>query len=424
MVIKRNVIFELENRKLNGELISENVPIRLRVVYSGKRIELSTGFRIDRDKWDDKKRKVKNNSFNKAKQSASDINAKLSEYDSELQKIFKKFELEDWIPERDEVKRLFHNAFSQDNRQINEKNFFDYVDLYGSEYGKQSNWSLNMYSKLSTLKNHLQTLNPRASFGYFDENGLSQFVDYLQNVCKLRNNSIITLVTLFKSFLRWTKKKGYNRISDFETFKPKLKSTQKKIIFLTQSELEKLKSYQIPQNSSHLERARDVFLFLCYSGLRYSDVSNLKKTDIKKDYFEITTMKTNDSLRIEFNKHTKTIIKKYEKVPYPNNNALPIVSNPRMIRCIRQLAELAGIDELIRITYYKGAERIDEVIPKYKLLGTHSGRRTFVCTALSLGISANVVMKWTGHSDYKSMRPYIDIADEIKANAMKKFDLL
>ncbi len=31
-------------------------------------------------------------------------------------------------------------------------------------------------------------------------------------------------------------------------------------------------------------------------------------------------------------------------------------------------------------------------------------------------------MKWTGHSDYKAMKPYIDIADSIKANAMSRFD--
>jgi hypothetical protein len=31
-------------------------------------------------------------------------------------------------------------------------------------------------------------------------------------------------------------------------------------------------------------------------------------------------------------------------------------------------------------------------------------------------------MKWTGHSDYKAMKPYIDVCDEIKAEAMKKFD--
>ena len=54
----------------------------------------------------------------------------------------------------------------------------------------------------------------------------------------------------------------------------------------------------------------------------------------------------------------------------------------------------------------------------------HAGRRTFICNALALGIPAQVVMKWTGHSDYKAMKPYIDIADDIKANAMNKFNQL
>lgn len=72
----------------------------------------------------------------------------------------------------------------------------------------------------------------------------------------------------------------------------------------------------------------------------------------------------------------------------------------------------------------KSQERIDEVTPKYALLSTHAGRRTFICNALALGIPAQVVMKWTGHSDYKAMKPYIDIADDIKANAMNKFNQL
>lgn len=91
---------------------------------------------------------------------------------------------------------------------------------------------------------------------------------------------------------------------------------------------------------------------------------------------------------------------------------------------LKELGELAEINEPIRETYYKGNERIDEVTPKYALLSTHAGRRTFICNALALGIPAQVVMKWTGHSDYKAMKPYIDIADDIKANAMNRFNQL
>ena len=89
---------------------------------------------------------------------------------------------------------------------------------------------------------------------------------------------------------------------------------------------------------------------------------------------------------------------------------------------LKELCELAGINTPVHITYYRGQQRIDETLPKYELIGTHAGRRTFICNAILLGIPANVIMKWTGHSDYKAMKPYIDIADETKVQAMSRFD--
>lgn len=197
-----------------------------------------------------------------------------------------------------------------------------------------------------------------------------------------------------------------------------------KVIFLTWDELNKLKDYQIPKDKQYLERVRDVFLFCCFTSLRYSDVRNLERSDVKSDHIEITTVKTADSLTIELNKYSKAILDKYKDIHFENYMALPVISNQKMNDYLKELGELAEINEPIRETYYKGNERIDEVTPKYALLSTHAGRRTFICNALALGIPAQVVMKWTGHSDYKAMKPYIDIADDIKANAMNKFNQL
>ena len=145
---------------------------------------------------------------------------------------------------------------------------------------------------------------------------------------------------------------------------------------------------------------------------------------MKEEHIEITTIKTADSLIIELNDHSKANLEKYKDIPFQNNKALPVVSNQKMNEYLKELGELAEIDEPVRETYYKGNERIDEVTPKYALLSTHTGRRTFICNALALGIPVQVVMKWTGHSDYKAMKPYIDIADDIKIQAMNKFNLL
>ena len=89
---------------------------------------------------------------------------------------------------------------------------------------------------------------------------------------------------------------------------------------------------------------------------------------------------------------------------------------------LHTLCKLAGINEPIKTTHYEGNKRVDVVKPKYELVGIHCGRRTFICTALSKGIPPSVVMKWTGHSDYKAMKPYIDIEDEVKSSYMKQFD--
>lgn len=99
-----------------------------------------------------------------------------------------------------------------------------------------------------------------------------------------------------------------------------------------------------------------------------------------------------------------------------------MVTNQRMNQWVKEVCFLAGIDTPITTVYYKGAERMEETHPKYELVGTHTGRRTFICNALTMGIPAATVMEWTGHSYYKAMKPYIKIADAEKARAMKLFD--
>ena len=148
------------------------------------------------------------------------------------------------------------------------------------------------------------------------------------------------------------------------------------------------------------------------------------RSDIKGDHIEVTTVKTADSISIELNKVTKDILEKYKDTPFKDNKALPNYTNQAMNRDIKELCKLAGINEEIRVTTYKGNVRTDKIQPKWELVGTHTGRRTFIVNALSLGITPNIVMKWTGHSDYKAMKPYIGIVDSIKANEMTKLDML
>ena len=430
MNIKRNIIFTLESRKKDGVLIPENVPIRMRVNFASKRIEFTTGYRIDSAKWDAAKQRVKNGCSNKLKQSASEINASLLEYYTEIQSIFKRFEVEDVMPTPEQIKEAFnalHKPVSEEPKPKKEAlpcDFFQVFDDFVEDCGRQNNWTDSTFEKFAAVKNHLTNFRGGLTFEFFDERGLNDYVGYLRDVKEMRNTTIGKQLSFLKWFLRWAFKKGVHQNNAYDSYKPKLKSTQKKIIFLTWDELNRLREFKIPFNKQALERVRDVFLFQCFTGLRYSDVFNLRRSDIKGDHIEVTTVKTSDSLIIELNNHSKAILDKYKDVAFEDDKVLPVITNQKMNDYLKELAELAGIDEPVRQTYYRGNERIDEVTPKYALLGTHAGRRTFICNALALGIPPQVVMKWTGHSDYKAMKPYIDIADDIKANAMSKFNQL
>ena len=428
MNIKRNIIFTLESRKKDGVLIVENVPIRMRVNFASKRIEFTTGYRIDAAKWDSDKQRVRNGCSNKLKQPASEINASLLGYYTEVQEIFKKFEVEEIMPTPEQIKEAF-NALHKPIEEVKQRKstpnaFYKVFDEFVRDCGRQNDWTDSTYEKFAAVKNHLMNFRDGLTFDFFDEKGLNDYVTYLRDVKEMRNTTIGKQLSFLKWFLRWAFKKGVHQNNAYDSYKPKLKSTQKKIIFLTWDELNRLREFKIPSNKQALERVRDVFLFQCFTGLRYSDVFNLRRSDIKGDHIEVTTVKTSDSLIIELNKHSKAILDKYKDVAFEDNKVLPVITNQKMNDYLKELAELADIDEPIRQTYYKGNERIDEVTPKYALLGTHAGRRTFICNALALGIPPQVVMKWTGHSDYKAMKPYIDIADDIKANAMSKFNQL
>ena len=305
MNIKRNIIFTLESRKKDGVLITENVPIRMRVNFASKRIEFTTGYRIDATKWDADKQRVKNGCSNKLKQSASEINASLLEYYTEIQSIFKRFEVEDVMPTPEQIKKAFNALHKPASEEPNPKkealscDFFQVFDDFVEDCGRQNDWTDSTYEKFAAVKNHLTNFHEGLTFEFFDERGLNDYVGYLRDVKEMRNTTIGKQLSFLKWFLRWAFKKGVHQNNTYDSYKPKLKSTQKKIIFLTWDELNRLREFKIPSNKQALERVRDVFLFQCFTGLRYSDVFNLRRSDIKGDHIEVTTVKTSDSLIIE-----------------------------------------------------------------------------------------------------------------------------
>ena len=418
MVIKYGAQFLLDKEK-----DSFSAKLRYRIKWGKNIVAFGLGYRIDIEKWSLESQRCKNNTTHgKNKTPASVINRTIQKYEDAFLKIKNRSESEaiDLAPE--EFRNLFNIEIGKEvSTKTKSSSFFEIYDIFIFDEAQNNQWNKRTIQKMQTQKKVLYEFDFEMRFEKFNEEYISSYQKFLEDKDH-KNSTISKELAALKWFLKWAKRKGYNKFSEFELFKPKIKNIQKKIIFLNQSELKKLREFEIPEENKNLEKIRDIFLFQCFTGLRYSDVFNLKKANIRENYIEVTTLKTSENLIIELNKLSKNILERYKDIE--GEKALPVISNQKMNDYLKELAELAGINDLVTTTYYKGNVRFEEITPKYALLGTHAGRRTFVCNALSLGIPPNVVMKWTGHSDYKSMKPYIDIADEIKATAMDKFNLL
>ena len=423
MHIQRGVKFLLHKR---GKGDFKNLAIRMRVTLRGQTpIDFPTGHNIDTADWD-----MENQCALPSCEYATDINRTIDEWKSVMNEIFARFELlEKRIPTPGEVKDLFNDMVGRKtptNASLADEhdNLFRVFDIFTDTMGKQNQWTASTYEKFAAIRRHLKDFDPILSFPQIDDSKMQEYFQFL-NKKEMRNTTIAKHLAFVRWFLRWAANKGYYNGTSHNTFKPKIKGidgNSKEIIYLTQDEIKTLENHQFLPTQASLERVRDVFLFSCFTGLRYSDVAKLKRTDIKDGFIEVVTKKTNDGLRIELNKHSQAILDKYKDFAFRGDLALPVISNVKMTEALKILGQVCGIDEPTRIVYFQGNQRMEQVLPKWALLTTHCGRRTFVVTALQLGIPSEVIMKWTGHSNFSAMKPYVKIVDELKARAMTKFD--
>ena len=453
MKIKRNASFKLFTYGKN----KDKYQIRLRVTFNSQRLDLGTNCQLNNlEAWDVGNELVKAGYKGPKGETATTINDELRKCKDTIDMVFQYYEVNDKIPTPSEVQKAFKERMSgilpkrpdpekkKREQKPKEPDMLVVFDEFTRKCGEKNAWTIATFKKMSALRADLQNFGPKAKLSELNEDTLTRFVGYLRDEKKvypakqkkittgdkeekavqvgLNNTTIKKKIENLTWFLRWARDVGYPVNPAFKTFKPTLKQTQNPIIYLTKDELQRVRDLDLA--GSKLDPVRDIFLFCCFSSLRHSDADNLRRSDIKGDHMDVTTIKTGDSVSIELNDITKAILEKYKDVPFKDNKALPSFTNQSMNRSLKELCKLAEINDPVRITTYKGNVRHDDVYPKWELVGTHTGRRTFIVQALSMGISPNIVMKWTGHSDYKAMKPYIDIVDSIKAESMTKFNNL
>ena len=179
---------------------------------------------------------------------------------------------------------------------------------------------------------------------------------------------------------------------------------QGEVIRLNKDELMDFASIEFESESEN--RIKDYFVFLCLTGLRFSDLTKINKLNFRhnKDYCSLLlfTQKTQKRAEIPLTPRAYEIAKKYKYLfNYYTNQAFN-----RMLKELLEKYELFE-DELTKIDLVKKVIR-RRVVKRREVISAHTGRRTFISILVEEGINISRIMAMTGHKKETTLKIYVD----------------
>lgn len=194
--------------------------------------------------------------------------------------------------------------------------------------------------------------------------------------------------------------------------KPIARDGEDNEIYLSISEIDRMYSLKLTGKE---EVVRDLFVLQCWTGQRVSDIPDLSNGIIKETndgkVYEIVQTKKTHKVTIPLFPISIEILEKY-------NYQLPIANEYTMLRYIRNVGRKVGITELCSVTEDRGGVTHTEYVEKFKLMGTHTARRSFISNMLKRGFDSHIIMKITGHKTEQAFKQYVKLTSEDAAKVM------
>lgn len=232
-----------------------------------------------------------------------------------------------------------------------------------------------------------------------------------------QNSTVRQKLVVLKSVLRWLKRKGYGfapcLTDDGAPVHLPVADTVERV-YLRPDELARVESLELDGDEAF---ARDLFLLQCYTGLRWSDVHRLTRDnyDASRGELVIVTTKNRKRVRVPLIPKALEILERYGWQVTPRWKA------SMQNYLLKRIAKRAGITEPVVVVGYVGAERVERVVPKWKLVSTHAGKRTFVSLLLSRGVTLEAVCKITGNTRATIERYIQKDESEVRAEIARAF---
>ena len=395
-----SVNFYLEKRRDEyGRIKTRNVPILMYFSYDGKRFQLNTGEKTDFENWDFEMQKI----HHKVPFSAQ-VNTYLNSIAVEVMNLYREARQMGIQPGNSYFRENIRNRKTHSGY-----NFFDVYIRFIEENNEK--WSLYTFRKIKTNYRHLRDFSEKSGyqvdFDRINEDFYKKYTDYF--LMKGHSNStILRNLNILKWFLNWSARKGYNKNMYYRHYKfpwDHSFKTDPANLFLGWDELMAL--YDIELKEQNLSEARDLFCFMCFTGLKHSQLKFLYMSSDIHNNINLQQFENREILSIPFSKYIQEILNRYNR-NRTVNNILPDISNVNMNRYIKAVGRLAGINQPVKIQIYKGLEKLTREIPKYKLFSTKVARNTFIFHSLRFGMPLQNILNITGLKTLHGIRKFVN----------------
>lgn len=377
-------------------------PINLHFNYAGQRLKLATGTLCEPKHWNPDKERVKRGAPHEAT-----VNDRLTTLETTVMGIFVELRNKTGkLPTAEAIRQRFRIVGGEAPTAKAVDFFGAFARFIEEMSSKRQPGTIKIYV---TIRNHVQAFakaySLKMTFEKIDTMFFEKFTGYLVNVKGIRsNNTLWNIYKTLRVFVRWAVE--HDLTDNTEYRKLKVAKYEPPVLALSNEELEALRTIDLSDNS-RLSNVRDLFLLQCYTGLRYSDLAQLRPEHFSGDTIRLTTTKTREALTIPLLPEAKEILARHPDCGWR------IVTNQKMNETLKDLGKRAELTANVETISFCGVDRVNDVVPKWQTLSTHVGRKTFVTLALERGVRPEVVMRVTGHKDLRTFQRYVGVTNAV-----------
>ncbi len=425
-----NVNLNLRNAQ-NGirPNLQKETPINLVIRWNSLRLVYPTRKKVKPIDW-----KAENQKVRKTNVAYMELNTYFNYLESKVRKAFTDFQNEhDRDPNTQEFRAYLKTVIEEKTKpkKVAKMTLTGLIELKIkletkrlNAVGKRIGSSSVVYAYerlLQILLGFKKTTGNKIDFENITMDWYYSFIEYLSNE-EYKPNYRGKIIKNLKAIMNFAIQEGFssNLVHKNKFFKKEQESVYK--TYLNESEINHLINFDFGENE-RLKKVSDFLVIACRTGLRVSDLKRIEKKHIEEtqiesngktfstNFLRIKTLKTKKEVDIPLHPNVTKILNTY-------NFKIPLISDTKFNEYIKEACSVAGINKICEFTEIKGSNEIIKAVPKYTLISSHTGRRSFATNLYKEGVPILSIMAITGHSKIKDFLNYIVLDANEKAKSL------